>query len=520
MQFGNGTHLDSDNQKGIGKFGMGLPASSISQCTRVDVWTWQDGPENALHTYLDLEEIRKKRQSSVPKPVPDPVPGQWRAGGRVWGQSGTLVVWSDLDRCLWRTTRAIIDNTELVVGRMYRKWLNSGQVRIQLTAFNADTPLDVEGMDALPNDPGYLMAHTSCPAPFDHSPLFEPWGGEDAERRFTVEHAGQTHQVTVRYSVARDEARRRDNQGSAGPGRHARDNVGVSVVRAGRELEMDQGFLKPSEPTERWWGVEVDFPPALDDIFGVTNNKQSARNFADLSKMDFDKELKGKTYHQTLEEYHFNDDPHAHLLPIVNDINNTLGAIRKHLKAQTAGLRTQAPDPAPDEAAEATATARTRQRQEEGHVGQSDRDETLPDDQKRENIQQAVQAMGLPAAFAETLVTRIVGDQIKYQFVPADLGSAAFFQVKNRGTGSIILTLNTGHPVYDSLIEVLEESTAGVPVEDLRARLGNARDGLKTLLIAWARYEDELPEGARRQAAQNARDDWGRVARVFLTDDD
>lgn len=37
-----------------------------------------------------------------------------------------------------------------------------------------------------------------------------------------------------------------------------------------------------------------------------------------------------------------------------------------------------------------------------------------------------------------------------------DLGSAAFFQVKNRGTGSIILTLNTGHPVYDSLIEVLE----------------------------------------------------------------
>lgn len=95
--------------------------------------------------------------------------------------------------------------------------------------------------------------------------------------------------------------------------------------------------------------------------------------------------------------------------------------------------------------------------------------------------------------------------------------SAAFFQVKNRGTGAIILTLNTGHPVYDSLIEVLETSTAGVSVEELRARLESARDGLKTLLIAWARYEDELPEGQRRQAAQNARDDWGRVARDFLT---
>jgi hypothetical protein len=98
-----------------------------------------------------------------------------------------------------------------------------------------------------------------------------------------------------------------------------------------------------------------------------------------------------------------------------------------------------------------------------------------------------------------------------------DLGSATFFQVKNRGTGSIILTLNTGHPVYDSLIEVLETSTTGVSVEELRTRLESARDGLKTLLIAWARYEDELPEGPRRQAAQNARDDWGRVARDFLT---
>lgn len=100
------------------------------------------------------------------------------------------------------------------------------------------------------------------------------------------------------------------------------------------------------------------------------------------------------------------------------------------------------------------------------------------------------------------------------------MGSAAFFQVKTKGTGSIILALNTQHPVYESLIEVLEESTLGVSPEELRQRLGGARDGLKTLLIAWARYEDELPEGPRRQAAQNTRDDWGRVARDFLTQED
>ena len=35
LQFGNGTRLDPSQHKGIGGFGMGLPASSMSQCQRV-----------------------------------------------------------------------------------------------------------------------------------------------------------------------------------------------------------------------------------------------------------------------------------------------------------------------------------------------------------------------------------------------------------------------------------------------------------------------------------------------------
>ena len=127
---------------------------------------------------------------------------------------------------------------------------------------------------------------------------------------------------------------------------------------------------------------------------------------------------------------------------------------------------------------------------------------------------------GLPVGIVDTLAANIVRDNLKYRFIPTDLGSAAFFQIKTRGTGSIIIALNTQHPVYESLIEVLEESTEGVGPDELKRRLNGARDGLKTLLIAWARYEDELPEGSRRQAAQNARDDWGRVARDFLTIED
>lgn len=123
LQFGNGTYLDEDKHTGIGRFGMGLPSSSISQCQRVDVWSWQNGIENTLHTYLDLDEIKNRQMTEVPEATMQPIPMIWRNIGQKFGESGTLVVWSKIDRCICRTGKAIIDNSEFVIGRMYRKFL-------------------------------------------------------------------------------------------------------------------------------------------------------------------------------------------------------------------------------------------------------------------------------------------------------------------------------------------------------------------------------------------------------------
>ena len=43
---------------------------------------------------------------------------------------------------------------------------------------------------------------------------------------------------------------------------NTRKNQGVSVVREGRELEINSSFVNRYEPTERWWGIEVKFPGA------------------------------------------------------------------------------------------------------------------------------------------------------------------------------------------------------------------------------------------------------------------
>ena len=57
LQFGNGSKLNS--RKGLGRFGIGLPNSSVSQCNIVDVYSWQK--EKTLHTYLSVTEQAKIR---------------------------------------------------------------------------------------------------------------------------------------------------------------------------------------------------------------------------------------------------------------------------------------------------------------------------------------------------------------------------------------------------------------------------------------------------------------------------
>lgn len=519
LQFGNGTYLDEDKHTGIGRFGMGLPSSSVSQCQRVDVWSWQNGVENALYTYLDLEEIKQKKLTEVPEPQSKLIPDVWKQVGRSFGKTGTLVVWSRIDRCIWKTGAAIIDNSELLIGRMYRKFLESGQVAIRMLAFDWDNPGTeiVAPKDALPNDPGYLMKRTSCPPPFHDNPMFQPWGEESAyEWTCPIEFRGKTHDVQVRFSYAKEEARAGQNPGSLPHGQHAAKNVGISIVRAGRELELDQTLVIKYDPTERWWGIEVEFPPSLDDLFGVTNNKQSARNFAELVKLDVESLLKnGKTISQLREEFQEDEDPRGPLLNIIQKIDSQLNIIRRLLKAQTKGTRSgnkRHTGPV----AEEVATAATEERKKEGRVGQSDQDEAKPKEIRQTEIKETLTEQGVTETQANELAAKTINDGLKYTFAEADLETPAFFSVKPRG-GAIIVTLNTSHPAYDKLVEVMEKDVDNVDAEILRTRLSNSLEGLKLLLMAWARYEDEQPDGSKlRQAAQDARVDWGRIARQFL----
>ncbi len=519
LQFGNGERLS--DRSGIGRFGMGLPNSSISQAKRVDVWTWQNGFENAIHSYLDLSEIKNGNLKEIPLPEKIKIPNEWvLASKKISSQkSGTIVVWKDLDKCEWKTAHAIFRNSEFTIGRIYRRFIVDKRISIRMASFlDGSKEMDADYF-VLPNDPLYLMANTSTPSPWAKEPMFEPYGDVHIER-------WGGHEVKIRLSVAKKEAREGHNPGATPYGKHASNNIGLSIVRADRELELQvSGWTISYNPVERFWGAEIDFSPALDEIFGVTNNKQSARALADIASIDLDDlaiQEGFKNQHELIDVWSEDKNPRLLLVKIKQYLESNLATIRKTLKLQTESSLSKKRHSQQNEnfnSAENKATDATiRRREEEGIDGGSDRDEKKPEAEKIQDIEKTFLQDGFTKQQATELAEKVVSDGRKYEFYNVDLPTSEFFTVRPRG-GVILIGLNINHPAYDHLVTLLRDADDENDINQLKLRMKKSYEALKLLLEAWARYEDELSDGTPKSRAQDARAAWGIVAREFFKED-
>jgi len=516
LQFGNGTHLSPADQTGIGKFGMGLPNSSISQCQRVDVWSWQNGKH--LHSYLDVEQIQQGKLRTVPVPKAERPPKELLDLAKVpIGLSGTLIVWSLLDRVRWKTCKALLENSELLIGRMYRHFIVDGQVSIRLAAFSptptGDWQADFDKM-VLPNDPLNLMTGTSCPplpAPYTGQAMFTPHGPDDV---IDVRLAGdnEAHQVIIKYALVRREVRKalgqgNESPGSTPPGVYAARNIGISIVRARRELELSKAHVIGYDPVERWWGIEVSFPSALDSIFGVSNNKQSANAFGALD-LDEDAKADGMKPLEYLTSLQDQQDPRWVMYEISRRLHANLSAMRAELRRMSEGSRKRSLDIHQPDPAEVAATKATAQRRDSGHTGLSDASESNPVQQRTDEISKTLEAQGTEPETAREIAIQHVNNNIKYLFQEASYQGPSFFSVASKG-GAIIVTVNKEHPVSTFLIGLLENAEGEASNAALTA--------LKLIFCAWGRLEDETRNDRLRQQYVDARDEWGRMARQFLT---
>ena len=253
LKFGGGTRHHSN--RGIGKYGMGLPTSSMSQCKRVDVWTWQDGPNSVWHSSIDADTI-EAGDHRVPMPDREtPIPETWRKAGSdeiYEHRTGTLVVWSKLDKIQWKTARAIIDNTSREVGRIHRHWIDAGIPIMRAASFLEKRPDTTHFTEFKANDPLYLMSPSSNKPPWDSEAMFEEWCPLNT---YTTTVDGKETTIEVKYSIVKPEALKTEritqNPGDLPHGKDARHNIGVSVVREEREIVLEDAFLREGRQLRR-----------------------------------------------------------------------------------------------------------------------------------------------------------------------------------------------------------------------------------------------------------------------------
>lgn len=525
LKLGDGTHFEDD--EGIGKFGVGLPQASVSQAKKVDIWTWEDGIDDALHTWIDLTDDEWINRGVIPEPEEKTVPAKWADMAQFDEESGTLVVWSEVDKCNWKKGETLYRHSQNLIGRMYRNWLHPDteyrDVDISLILYDLDSEELEDDWEFEPNDPLYLMDNTSVPLSEGiPDPMFEKFG-DPVERVYEVNPPGEEkteEAVTLTFSISKPETRQRVDgsyAGSAPHGKHAKENIGLSIVREGRELTLDKNWAD-RDPRNRWWGAQIEFGRNMDDIFRVTNNKQGAERLAEVANSDWEDYAEPEESTDDTRERLKQEDFATYVcLHLKQKIDETINGLLMDKVEEIGEYQMEDEDEEEtrhDDTPERHATDATEERQESGKTGDSD-EEDFSEDEVKEKIQSRLKEQGVDEDTIDEVTGDVIDHGLKYSFVDKPLAGSSMFSVEPTA-GKIIIGLNKDHVAYDELFSSLDlGDEEELDKEEAAEKLKDANDALKLLLEAWARMEDEAT-GDDKHQCRDFRTIWGRMARDFL----
>lgn len=248
LQFGGSTRFSS--RSGIGRFGMGLPNAAVSQARRVEVLSWQS-PDAVWSAFLDVDKLSSRDRGSLELDAPVKCKGITPSS-----KSGTLVRLRRCDRLDNRDTEVLTRHLRSEFGRLFRQFLFRG------------TSITVNGTRVHPSDPLFLRKGTN---PLGAS-LYGP------PLLYRMKSGFGEASIMVRFSelpVSEWHALSNEEKSQLGISKRA----GVSILRRDREIDYGWHFMgsKRRENYDDWWRCEINFPPSLDEAFGVTNSKQRIR---------------------------------------------------------------------------------------------------------------------------------------------------------------------------------------------------------------------------------------------------
>jgi len=492
LGFAQGTRLNK--REGIGRFGVGLPLASISQCKRTTVYSWQNKGE-IFSTYLDIKEVEDKNLQYTNPVVPAELPEDIsKAVEQFLGDSGTIVVWENCDRLDLKRPETLLSRMEKGFCRIYRHFLDDDEtygrrVDIKLLSISGK---EAKEMALLPNDPLYLMTPNNLPG----------YGKEATSIRFEkpivkdIEYApGQFSKIEIHSSVMRrDIGRWPGGDAFKAIREHYRANVGISFVRAAREIDFGVfNYFNPNELIERYWGIEVRFDPHLDELFGVTNNKQNVRGIELLD------EEEAEHYDEDL----FKSDYKLRLRRILSqEIKALLNGLKKEIKNMApkdeGGANNNWTTPALSAAQQASEILEGSPAKTKTGIEAASKSD-IEKDQERETIIKEND----PSLTDDEV--KAAAETLKHLSVAIAFGNwpgSGFMTVKGAGETAVV-QLNRSHPFYSDLYLKIATDEHSPEAQ-----------ALNLLLLAYVRAENEMYN--ETDTLEELREKWGAQLKKFL----
>jgi hypothetical protein len=491
LQFGNGTRLTS--RDGMGRFGIGLPNASISQCKRVEVYSWKKGV--CLWTYLDVDEVRRTGQQVVNEVVEKPMPSKLlRLIEGDPKKSGTLIVWKKCDRIDIARASTLFKRMEKDLCRVYRHFLDVDDEygkRRSVTLIRCGN--DRSTIVLKPNDPLYLMTPSSTPGYENaasnilHGDVIrfqQPYGDE-----------GDKAEVQIRFSVALPAIQA---LGGGSPlGKHYLANTGISFVRAAREIDFGSfGYFNTQDERQRWWGCEVRFEPILDEVFGVTNNKQAVRGVQKLDVKEF-KDDHPEDWQEVIEDDHRLFLRQELTKNIELNVKKLMEIVLSRGQGSRGGsaIEKAAQDKSSKIANEDLAASKAKTKSQEEGASKT----------KEEKSEEWIQMLiGSDTSLSATEARVVAASKIDLVVEKAfsSWPGSQFFSVETTGS-TCTLIINRKHPFFSEMYEPL-----------LVASDPRYVDALDLTLMAYARVHDELYE--RIDDLDEINSVWGAHLSRFL----
>lgn len=467
-----GTHREGDRH-GFGRYGYGLPSASVSIGKRFTVFSWVDGVQSLHATGIDIDEIssganRDSRGNvTVPLPVQSVLPG-WLSSyiesnfSSGMPRSGTIVLIEKLDRLKWKTTKALQERLLEHFGLVYRNYLRS-------------VPIIVHGRLAEAIDPLFLTAGAK---------FFKNDAQGLPDLSFEVkdkESGGAQGTITVRFAYlpprAFSESYAPSEQKALTKARQAimKETNGAIVLRHGRQIDIvrwPKEWRHQVLNNDRFYKIEIDFSPSLDEAFSVTTSKQqidvSPRMWELLRERGVLKNLKA-----------FRDQ-------VGKELND--------LKMERDEEKLPVKRPSEQAMAESAKFKIKREVRENPSRAQEAKRE-LEDFARRR-----AKASGLPLNLVEEQVETEIEER-PYKVERENHPGAPFYRVVQRG-GQMVLLINEGHRFYTDVYASLRSTP------ELRA-------GLEVLLFVMGECELESVDD-RRRFYEVERSEWSRRLNTAL----